>query len=62
MSRKEWAKLEEEFITGIKPLTEEEKEIYKHIDYIEEQIRLIEIRRQRLLRVWKAISVKLMKV
>ncbi len=61
MSREELAKIEEEFIIGTKPLTDEQKAIYKHIDYIEREISIIDNRRKRLLRVWKALSKKLMR-
>lgn len=62
MTREELARLEEEFIIGTKPLTDKQKEIHKHIDYIEREISLIDNHRFRLLRVWKALSVKLMEI
>jgi hypothetical protein len=55
----ELEELAKKFIIGYTPLTAREKELYRHIAYIEEQIRLIDMRRRRLLDVWKAISVKL---
>ena len=48
------------FIIDHKKLSLLEKEKYDHIQYIEEQLRILEIHRRRLLRVWKAISESLM--
>ena len=52
--------LAKKFIIGYKPLTEYQEELYKHTEYIEHQLNIIEIRRKRLLRVWRVINQKLM--
>ena len=61
MSKEELEELAKRFIIDHKSLSDYEKELYKHIEYIEREIAIIDRRRKRLLRVWKAISVKLMK-
>ena len=58
--RQELEELAKKFIIGYAPLTPYQKQLYNHIDYIERQIELIDRRRKRLLKVWKAISFKLM--
>ena len=65
MSKEELEELEtlaNQFIIDYKELSLLEKEKYDHIQYIEEQLRILEIRRERLLRIWKAISESLMEI
>jgi len=58
---KKLEELAEQFIIGYSPLIKQERALYAHLDYIEEQLRLLDMHRERLLRVWKVISKKLMR-
>ena len=62
MSKEELEELAKRFIIDHKSPSDYEKKLYQHIDYIERQLNLIDIRRRRLLNVWKAINIKLIEI
>ena len=58
----ELEELAKSFIIDFEPLTLEEKELIKKSEYIEEQIRRLDIERRRWLNVWKKVSSELMRI
>ena len=58
-SLEEWEELERQFIIGVTPLTDRQKELVGYIEWLEDELRKMDIKKRRINATIRAIWLKL---